>query len=204
MPSSTDLFTRINDVAASTPWLHAPMTAYASYGLLLFAALLGVGWWIARGRGDRTMATAVLAPIAAVVAITVQQPLITWAGHPRPFVVHPDALVLVSRSADASFPSDHACVAGAVTMALFVIDRRLGAVSGAAALLMAFSRVYVGAHWPADVLAGLAFGALVSLAIVLTLRTPVARLVHRGRRTRLAPLLGVAASSDADAVPAPA
>ena len=44
----TDLFTRINDFAISTPWLHGPMTAYASFGLVLFAGLMVVGWWLAR------------------------------------------------------------------------------------------------------------------------------------------------------------
>jgi len=189
----TDLFTRINDFAVSTPWLHAPMTAYASVGLVMFAGLMVVGWWLARDRDDRVMATALLAPVGAVVAVVLQQPLISWAGHARPFVVHPDALVLVSRSTDASFPSDHACVVGAVTAVLFLVDRRLGAVSAVLALLMAFARVYVGAHWPADVAAGLVFGALVATLVVLALRPTVARLVARARGTRLAVVLGAVA-----------
>ena len=197
----TDLFTRINDFAISTPWLHTPMTAYASLGLLLFGGLLLLGFWVARRRDDRAMASALLAPVAAVVAVVLQQPLISWANHPRPFVVHPDALVLVSRSSDASFPSDHACVVGAVTAALFLVDRRLGLVSGALALVMAFARVYVGAHWPADVLVGLVFGAAVATAIVLLLRSPVSRLVARARATALSGLLGPAAPIER-AVPA--
>ena len=185
-----DLFTRINRFAIDTPWLHGPATLYASAGLLLVAGLLVAGWWVSRRRDDRTMATALLAPLAAVVAVVLQQPVITWAGHPRPFVVHPAALVLVSRSADASFPSDHACVVGAVTAVLLLVDRRLGAVSAVLALLMAFARVYVGVHWPADVLAGLAFGALVALAVTLALRPAVTRLVARGRGAGFGAVLG--------------
>jgi membrane-associated phospholipid phosphatase len=186
----TDLFTRINDLARGTPWLHGPVTAYASFGLLLFGGLLVAGWWVARRRDDRTMAGALLAPVLAVVAVVAQQPVITWAGHPRPFVVHPDALVLVARSADSSFPSDHACVVGAVTAALFFVDRRLAVVSGVLALLMAFARVYVGAHWPVDVVAGLVFGAGVATTGVLLLRTPVSRFVARARASRLVIALG--------------
>jgi undecaprenyl-diphosphatase len=192
VPTSSDLFTSINRFAVNTPWLHGPLAAYASFGLVVFAGLLLAGWWVARDRSDRVMASALLAPVAAVVAVALQQPVIAWFDHPRPFVVHPDALVLVARSSDPSFPSDHACVAGAVTAALFLVDRRLGAVSAVFALLMAFARVYVGVHWPADVLAGLVLGAALGTLVVVALRSPVARLVARLRATRLSGLLGPA------------
>ena len=180
MPS--DLFTGIDHSAASTPWLHTPMEVYASLGLVLLAGLPLAGWWVARSRDDCTMAAALPAPVAVVVAVVLQQPVISWAGHPRPFVVHPDALVLVSRSADSSFPSDHACVVGAVSAVL--------------SLLMAFACVYVGVHWPADVAAGLLFGAAVATVVVLLLRAPASRLVARARAAGLARVLGTEPAAD--------
>jgi undecaprenyl-diphosphatase len=96
---------------------------------------------------------------------------------------------LVSRTSDPSFPSDHACVVGAVAAGLFFVDRRLGWVTTALAGLMAVTRVYVGAHWPLDVVVGLVVGAAVAAAVLVLLRRPVARLVDAAASTRLRPLV---------------
>ena len=52
-------------------------------------------------------------------------------------------------------------------------NRRLGLFACVAAALLAFARVYIGAHYPWDVLAGLAFGASVTLLGWLLLRHPL-------------------------------
>jgi undecaprenyl-diphosphatase len=62
-------------------------------------------------------------------------------------------------------------------------------VSLVLALLMAFTRVYVGAHYPGDVLAGLVLGAVVSLAGFVLLRAVLVRVVAALTRTPLRPLL---------------
>ena len=174
--------------------MHSPMAAYAVYGIVVFAGFIVVGWWLARPRDARTMAYALLTPVAAVVAFGVQQGIVHLVAEARPYALLPDALVLVTRTTDPSFPSDHACVTGAVAVGLFLVDRRLGWTATAAALLMAFTRVYVGAHWPFDVVAGLAVGATVSLLVVLLLRGPVERLVQWARGTSLRPLVASAPS----------
>jgi hypothetical protein len=59
------------------------------------------------------------------------------------------------------------------------VDRRLGVVAVIAATMMAFTRVYVGAHYPFDVVAGLALGAGVVMLGRLLLVPPLSRLVGR-------------------------
>ena len=56
------------------------------------------------------------------------------------------------------------------------MSRRLGLVAAAAAVLMAFARVYIAAHYPWDVLAGLALGAAVATLGWLLLRRPLTAL----------------------------
>ena len=182
-------FTVVNDFARTTGWLHTPLVVYASDGVALFAVLLIVGYLLARSAGrPMMMARALLAGVGVLLAVAVNQPIVHVVNEARPYTQLPHALLLVHRSIDASFPSDHATMAGAVAAGLLCVHRRLGAGAVLAALLMAFARVYVGAHFPIDVLAGLAVGALVALLTQLG-APPLARVLTHLAHSRLRPLL---------------
>ena len=98
-------------------------------------------------------------------------------------------LVLATRSADFSFPSDHAVMAGAVAVGLVFVSRRLAALAAVAALVMAFARVYIAAHYPADVAVGLVLGAVVAVAVYLAAHRVIAICGggSRGQRQPAAP-----------------
>lgn len=181
----------INSFAVATPWLQAPINAYATYGIVCFAVLLLGGWWLARRRDDpRAMAAAVWAPVATVLAVGINQPIVSLVGEPRPYVTLHPPLVLATRSADPAFPSDHAMMAGAATAGVFLVTRGLLAwITALAALLLAFARVYIAAHYPHDVAAGLLVGAAVALLGWLLLRGLLTRLVRWLQSTRLRPLV---------------
>lgn len=189
LPVDRSWFLDVNHLARSTPWLHGAVLAYASYGVVLFALLLLAGWWAARRRDTAAVAAALWAPVGMLIAVALNQPLGASIAERRPYDVLPHVLVLASRSTDFSFPSDHAVMAGAVAAGVLVADRRWGLVAVVAALLMACARVYVGAHFPGDVLAGLAFGAAVTLLGLLLVRRPLQLLVERLAGTRLRVLL---------------
>ena len=190
MTADTSLFLSINDFARSTPLLQPVVLAYADYGIVLFAGLMLAGWWIARGRADPArMAAAIWVPLATLIAVGLNQPIAALVNESRPYTDLPDILVLAQRSVDPGLPSDHAVMAGAVTAGLFLVSRRLGIVSALAAAVMAFARVYIAAHYPVDVVAGLALGVAVSLLGFLLVRTLLVRLVRWGEQTILRPLL---------------
>jgi len=163
----------VNSLARHTSRLHPALTSYSKYGVVLFALLLVVGLLFARSRSSRTLAAAGWARLATPLAVAVNQPVGHLFNEPRPYLTHPDLLVLASRTSDFSFPSDHAVMAGAVTGGLLLISRRLGLLAAAAALVMAFARVYVAAHYPWDVLAGLALGGAVALLGWLLVAAPL-------------------------------
>ncbi len=159
------IFRWINRLADRTSWAHSVFKANATYGIVLFAVLLLVAYIEGRQHADLTaVAASVWAAIAALVALGVGQIIGGAVDRARPYDAMANVHLLVDKTTDFSFPSDHATVAGAVAVGLLFADRRWGIIATALAIVMAFTRVYVGAHYPGDVLAGLLLGGLVSTA----------------------------------------
>ncbi|MFG1905421.1 phosphatase PAP2 family protein [Kribbella sp. NPDC048928] len=183
-------FEQVNAFARATPWLHAPAQAFAAYGIALFAVLLLAGWWIARRAGRVAgVVAAISAGGATLLAVAVNQPIVQAVHEARPYTSLPGILVLANRSTDPSFPSDHATMAGAVAAGVWIVNRRLGIVAAAAAVLMAATRVYIAAHYPADVLAGLLLGAIVAVGTWLLVRRALTWFVELVAGTRLRAVL---------------
>ncbi len=179
------LFEQVNALARATPWLHPVVLAYADYGMVLFGLLLVAGWWSARRSGrPEAMAALGCAAVATLAAVAINQPTVNAVHEARPYTAHQGALVLATRSADFSFPSDHAVMAGAVALGLVFVSRRLALVAAVAALVMAVARVYIAAHYPGDVAVGLLLGAGVTLVVYLVAHTGMTRLVMAANNYR--------------------
>ncbi len=101
--------------------------------------------------------------------------------RPRPFVSIPDVSVLIAHPSSGSFPSAHATTAFAGAALLGWPWPRGRIAFAALAILIAFSRVYLGVHYPSDVLGGAAIGAAFAAAVIAT----VQRTRFRDRFARL-------------------
>ena len=158
-------FSAINGLAAHTAWLNPVMAAFALWGgPVLLVLILGAAWWRHRERS----AAAVLTGLAAVAGLGVNQVVAAFWFEPRPFVTLPGVTMLLAHSTDSSFPSDHAVIAGALAVGTLLFARKWGIAAVVIAVLLAFSRVYAGMHYPLDVIAGLVIGgALAVLAVRL-------------------------------------
>jgi undecaprenyl-diphosphatase len=86
-------------------------------------------------------------------------------GRDRPPVATPEPEPLVHLPPTGSLPSGHATVAFACATALALPVPRLAVPLYVLAALIAFSRVYVGVHFPLDILAGAVLGLAVGLAV---------------------------------------
>jgi undecaprenyl-diphosphatase len=135
----------------------------ATVEMALIALVFLIPWThrrIERRRG------AVLGTAAAGLALLIAQPIAHLVDRARPYADHPVHL-LIARSPDPSFPSDHATGAFALAFGLWLYDRTMGTILLVLAALLSFSRVFVGTHYPGDVLAGACLGAGMAGALYL-------------------------------------
>jgi membrane-associated phospholipid phosphatase len=193
--SGTDagLYSWITDLAQRVPRpVDTVIQAWSDYGLALFAVLMLVVWWRARQRDAARMATALFMPVAVVAAYAVNDAVKAVFDEQRPCrTLHAVTIEACPALGDWSFPSNHAAIAAAAAVAVLVADRRLARLAVPAALLMAASRVWIGVHYPHDVVVGLVVGALVAWPIVRHAHR-AAPVVERLRGTPLKPLLRAA------------
>lgn len=186
-----ELLYDINGLAKDAPhWFDRIMEFVGEYGLLLAMVLLVLWcWWSVRRRGGEEAASSVAAlvwaPLAAGIAVLINAPIRGFVQRPRPFVDHQGLDVLVSGKTDFSFVSDHATITMALGVGLFVANRRFGTAGICLALLEGFCRVYMGVHYPTDVVGGFALGTAVALLLsppATALLTPLMRAVERSPR----------------------
>jgi undecaprenyl-diphosphatase len=150
-----------------------------AYVLVALVALTFLVPWRVRRTERRT--GAVMATAAAATALVINQPLGHLIDRVRPYAAHPaQAHLLIARSHDPSFPSDHATGAFALAFGIWLYDRTIGTVLLVLAAVIGVARVFVGTHYPSDVVAGAVMGVVVATALS---RVPIRRLVYDLRMT---------------------
>ncbi|MFE5540168.1 phosphatase PAP2 family protein [Streptomyces sp. NPDC056492] len=175
---SSGLYREITDSARSAPgWVRSAFEVWTEYGLLLFGLLFLAVWWRARTRTDpRALALAVAAPLATALAYAASELVKSAVDEERPCRAVAGAaapLIACPAPGDWSFPSNHSAIAGAAAVALALAVPRLALAAVPLAVLMAFSRVFVGVHYPHDVLAGLLLGGALAALAVPALTGPI-------------------------------
>lgn len=120
----------------------------------------------------------------AALATLLSRGLITEAfrffyHHPRPFDALPGVIPLVSESG-YSFPSGHMTFFFALALVVWYVNRRWGEWFFVFATLMGIARIYIGVHWPLDIVGGMAIGLISAALVHRLLRAPRAALVGQG------------------------
>ena len=102
----------------------------------------------------------------------------------RPFVDHPDAILILNHAEDASFPSDHAVGTMAIACGILFYDWSLGTKMVYWSILVGISRVFVGNHYPGDILGAFILVWVITAVYNKTIRRGVVR-AYRGLDNRL-------------------
>ncbi|MDD0802765.1 MULTISPECIES: phosphatase PAP2 family protein [Acinetobacter] len=118
---------------------------------LLYCMILLFAWFWLRGNYD-TKKQILKAFIFTSIAILISQCISHVYYHPRPFVMEVGR-TLIYHAPNGSFPSDHMLIFSSIAFSyLFSAQRKLGVFILIMAWLVAWSRVYLGVHFPLDML----------------------------------------------------
>ncbi len=91
-------------------------------------------------------------------------------NHPRPFQLLQEVFVLAPFGSFDSFPSAHTALTTALAVAVYQTQKRFGLLLGLFALTVGFSRMYVGVHFPLDVIVGFLIGITIPLFFIALLK----------------------------------
>lgn len=78
--------------------------------------------------------------------------------RPRPYIESPEILTLIDRTGEASFPSGHATFFFALAVAIYFVRPKWFYYFLAGAIVMGIARIFVGVHYPLDILGGAIIG----------------------------------------------
>ncbi len=156
-------FMAINAPADTPLWLIHCAGALAEDVIFFLVPVLLAALWLWGGVTQRSMA--LKAVLVVFVALGINQLIALGWPHPRP-----DAAGLgktwIAHANDASFPSDHMTVLAGLGLTLLLDGgRRFGGLTLLAAALVGWARIYLGVHFPLDMLGAVAVVALCWLAL---------------------------------------
>lgn len=132
-------------------------------------------------------AVAFNAGLNALIALSCNFAISLIWFHSRPFADHL-GMTLIQHAADSSFPSDHVTLIASVGIFLYLEKtyRKLGGILLALSFIAGWARIFVGVHYPLDILGAYLLSALISLLFykhLYPLLSPVVTIVIRCEST---------------------
>jgi undecaprenyl-diphosphatase len=147
-------------------WLMPFLTDLNKQKIVLWLVAGALAWMILSGKTEIRLA-AILLILTVIISDQFNSHIVKfWFARPRPCLTYADVLLRVNCGSGFSFPSSHAVnnFAGAIVLSFFI--PRTTPWVYLFASLVAFSRIYVGVHYPLDVLGGAVIGTAVGAIVI--------------------------------------
>lgn len=159
----------INSFAGRSAGVDSLMVLVTTWAIPVIVLLVAVQWWGPRPR-PHTRHVLAAAGLAFLLGLALNQAVLLYVHRVRPYDAGITKL-LIARSADTSFPSDHATAAFAVAAIFLLYGMGVrGALFLLAAIVVCVSRVYVGTHYVSDILGGALTGVVAAACVRLAYR----------------------------------
>jgi membrane-associated phospholipid phosphatase len=169
------LFHALNDAPHTAASVLTPLAQLFRPAGIVAVVLLAIGYVVARNRSVLPVAAGALAAGLGWALAHVAKAV---ADRPRPYDAVAGAVLRQQPAHGTSFPSSHTAIALAVVIALLpFLARPLAVVGIGYAIGIGWSRIYLGVHYPLDVLGGAGLGAVAGGLTLLALGA----LLHRAR-----------------------
>lgn len=168
------LFLQINAGAETSPVLISIAMFIAVVLIYLIPLVLLVAWlWLPAQRE-----LAVKASLTCAIALGLGQAITLFWQHPRPFMIGLGHTWL-AHAADASFPSDHGIVFASMALTLLLTRKLLpGLLLAVVGIAVAWSRIFLGVHFPFDMLGAVAVSLLAYVILRLLWSRKGTALMH--------------------------
>lgn len=160
-----DLFFLIFNLNGLSPILDKLMFFGAEY--LIYLTIMLMFFLIFKG-GKKEKKAALFAIVTIPIAIILIKITHIFFYEPRPFVTFHFSPIL-DKTADASFPSRHATIMAVIAFAYAYLRSKWTLLFLLFMVVVGISRIFVGVHYPLDILGGFIFG-IISLAITLQIK----------------------------------
>lgn len=164
-PFDIRVYHAINGLAGHNHILDDIMIVFAKYAVEIYAIIFVVAWFTLPKKDIKNRHALVVAGFSGILALLINVVISHVWFRPRPFTVLPHGTYteLVPHSNDASFPSDHTSGSFGFAAASWGKNQKWISYSFTIlAVIVMFARVYVGVHYPTDVLAGMIVGVIAS------------------------------------------
>ncbi|GGH73655.1 undecaprenyl-diphosphatase [Pullulanibacillus pueri] len=166
-PFDTTIYHAINNLSGHIVWFDHTMMFISKYALEIYALLFILFWLtLPRSRPESRHAL-VLSFFSGIFALVINFIIAHFWARPRPFVsLQPGTFhQLIPHAADASFPSDHGSGSFGFAAATWKLNKWISRTFTTFAIIVIFSRVYTGVHWPTDVLASVVVGVIAAFIV---------------------------------------